>query len=60
MRPWGMLTLRRFWLVFLPKVYSMARVGLAASSRSRNRWIRVVLPTPLLPAEHNICENTWV
>ncbi len=33
---------------------------LAASSRSRNRWIRVVLPTPLLPAEHNICENTYV
>jgi hypothetical protein len=24
----------------------------------RNRWIRVVSPTPLLPAEH--CVNTWV
>ncbi len=57
MRPMCMLTLRRFWLVFLPKVYSMARVGLAASSRSRNRWIRVVLPTPLLPSDTIFCEN---
>jgi hypothetical protein len=27
---------------------------------SRNRWIRVVFPTLLLPAKHNICENTRV
>jgi hypothetical protein len=35
-------------------LYLSMRVCLAASSLSRNRWIRVVLPTPLLPSEHNI------
>ena len=47
-------TLAKFWLVFLPKVYSNAKVGLDVSCLSRNRWIKVVFPTFRLPTKSRV------
>ena len=50
----NLFTFAKFWLVFLPKVYSSAKVGLDVSCLSRNRWIKVVFPTFRLPTKSRV------